>query len=264
MTAWRYSLASVPGTSHLQRGVPCQDHSEVATIPAIGEPKALIIVAADGAGSASRSDEGARAACKAFLEFSLLALNWVCGAEYLGGDFAVKLLTDLQEDIATIAQDANERVREFACTLLGGLITPNAALFVQLGDGAIVYRVGSDDVWRIAAKGHRGEFANETIFVTGHDAATQVQAVLVERPVDEVAIMTDGVEFLAIKQPGIEPHGPFFEYTMAGLRATGGSGEMRDHNQWVREFLDSEAVSQRTDDDKTLILATRLGCPTGF
>ena len=261
MPVWRYASASVRGTSHVKTGVPCQDHAQVAPIPSLGTPSALIAVASDGAGSAARSDEGARAACGAFLEFSRLALDWVCRAEHLTDSFGKDALADLQADIDALARDQREPVASFACTLLGALVTSDAALFVQLGDGAIVYRVEGDPEWHLAAQGQRGEFINETVFVTRPDASSHIQAIRVNEPVVEFALMTDGVEFLAIKQPDGIPHPAFFEHVTTGLRAVPAHGEARGYSEWIATFLASEAVNRRTDDDKTLVLATRAQCP---
>jgi len=258
---WRYASASVRGTSHLRAGIPCQDHAQVATIPALGPPQALIAVASDGAGSAARSDEGARAACSAFLEFSRLALDWVCRAEHLTDSFGSDVLADLRADIAALAKDQNEPISAFACTLLGALVTPDAALFVQIGDGAVVYRTAPDARWLLAARATRGEFVNETVFITRSDASRHVQAVRVNEPICEFALMTDGVEHLAIKQPQGEPHTPFLEYMTSALREVTEPGEAHAHGSWINAFLTSEPVNERTDDDKTLIIATRARCP---
>ena len=258
MTAWRYAKASVPGTSHLRVGVPCQDHGEVAPVPALGAAHALIAVASDGAGSAACADEGARASCAAFLEFSRLALGWVCRAEYLTDGFGQEALADLQVNIVALAKGLNEPASAFACTLLGAIVTQDSAIFVQLGDGAIVFRVAQDGPWRLAVQMQRGEFVNETVFVTRYDAARYVQLVRVNEPIYEFALMTDGVELLAIKQPGAQPHAAFFEHVIAGLRKSSEPGEACTHGRWIQAFLESDAVNQRTDDDKTLILATRV------
>ncbi len=149
--AWRFAAASVRGTSHAKSGTPCQDHAEVAAVPAIGTQKALIAVASDGAGSAARSDEGARAACRAFLEFGRLGLEWLGGQpEFLQDGFEARLLEDLKRELQELAAEAGEQVQAFACTVLGALVVENSALFVQLGDGAIAYRVEGSEAWRIA------------------------------------------------------------------------------------------------------------------
>ena len=260
VTAWRYAKACVPGTSHLRAGMPCQDHGEVAPVPALGEAHALIAVACDGAGSATHADEGARASCAAFLEYSRLALGWVCGAEYLNltGGFGQQALSDLRDQITALAKELNEPISAFACTLLGAIVTQDSAIFVQLGDGAIAFRTARDGPWRLAAQMQRGEFINETVFVTRRDANRYIQAVRVDEPVHEFALMTDGVELLAIKHADARPHAAFFEHVIAGLREISEPGEVCAHNIWIQAFLESDAVNQRTDDDKTLILATRV------
>ena len=57
---WIGFAASVPGSGHIRRGLPCQDASAV-----ILSPRPALIVC-DGRGSASRSQEGAQAAVKSF------------------------------------------------------------------------------------------------------------------------------------------------------------------------------------------------------
>ena len=222
-------------------------------------PGGLIAVAADGAGSAAHAQDGARAACAAFLNFSRLAIGWL-GPDHLPDGFAQEALADLRAEIERIATAAGAPASAYACTLLGALVTDGGALFVQLGDGAIVFRTAPDAAWRVAARSQRGEHANETLFVTRGDAALHIQAVRITEPVHEFALLTDGVEFLSVKQPQAEPHPAFFEHVMAGLRAVPDAGPSRTHAEWINRFLHSDAVNRRTDDDKTLILATR-SCP---
>ena len=99
-----------------------------------------------------------------------------------------------------------------------------------------------------------GEYANCTWFVTDDDAAERVQSVAAEG-VDEVALLTDGLQGLALRFDTREAHGPFFEPMFARLRAEGEGEDLREE---LRAFLGSAPVNQRTDDDKTLVLATRL------
>lgn len=257
--AWRFAWASEPGASHLRHGVVCQDHAEVVALPANGPPQALLAVAADGAGSAARSDEGARAACHAFLAFGALAMEWLGNqAEYLGTGNATDILCGMRADLAQLASDSGQGVGAFACTMLCALITDDAALFVQLGDGAIVYRTEGDPQWHLAIAPQRGEYANETVFVTRVDAERYLQAVHLRRRVVEFALMTDGVEHLAIRQAEGRPHAPFFEHVLRDLRACAEPGHAVAPGERLAAFLASDAVNRQTDDDKTLVLATRI------
>lgn len=57
---WAGFAASIPGSGHIRRGLPCQDAS--ATILS---PRPALIVC-DGRGSAQRSQEGAQGAISSF------------------------------------------------------------------------------------------------------------------------------------------------------------------------------------------------------
>lgn len=258
---WRYAAASISGTSHVKSGTPCQDYAEIAEIearPATGSRQALIAVASDGAGSATHSDQGARAICRAFLEFGRLGLEHNgCQPEFLQDGFETAVLEDFKRELSELSTETGERIEAFACTALGAFVGDDAALFIQLGDGAIAYRIEDCETWRIATSPQRGEFVNETIFVTRFDAAKHIRAVKIEARITEFALMTDGTEFLAVKQSTGTAHPPFFEYVFRLLRNTHEPGYSSLVADWITKFLDSEPVNRRTDDDKTLVLATR-------
>ena len=61
MHAWRVAAASAIGTSHVASGAKCQDALDFGVFDASGE-QTLILVVADGAGSARHSDAGAQCA----------------------------------------------------------------------------------------------------------------------------------------------------------------------------------------------------------
>jgi hypothetical protein len=258
---WRYAGCSVVGTSHLRTNTPCQDFCAIHDIALGRGIEAMIAVAADGAGSAARSEVGAREACLTFLEFAKLALCRVGTAiDVLGDGFASEALYDVRQSLEQMARDAGEPLSSFACTLLGAIVTDHDAYFLQVGDGAIVFRMrgpGGNAPWRLALQPQRGEFVNETMFVTRTDAERQLTLSRVEGEIAEFALMTDGVEQLAIKLAGAEPHAAFFEHAFRGLRAAPAPGQCHEHKAWMDAFLASPLVSARTDDDKTLVLCTR-------
>src|SRR5262249_55042342 len=72
---------------------------------------------------------------------------------------------------------------------------------------------------------------------------------------DEVGLFTDGIQRLALNFATKTAHQPFFLPMFASLRDSSG----RDHlPKRLRGFLDCAEVNSRTDDDKTLVLASRL------
>lgn len=253
---WRLAKASVIGTAHIAANLPLQDHAEIGEQMGSDGNTILILAVADGAGSAVRADEGAREACLSFLQFTKARIADPGTACHLPEDFAAQALATLREDLSEKAQDQGAVLADYACTLLGAVIGPDVSVFCQIGDGAIAFRTVTDPAWRLAAIPQRGEFVNETTFVTSAEAMRQIQSLRVSEPVIEFAMMTDGVEAFAIRQATRLPHLPFMDHVLAGIRRDEPLGFSEPWSNWLKGFLDDEAVAAKTDDDKTLVLGT--------
>lgn len=253
---WRTLAASVVGTAHAGAGRPCADACAVRVLRRRhpGGP-VLVAAAADGAGTSERAPEGARLACEAVLE---RARRWAAGeADFasFGREAFLPWLDTARERIAAAARAEARDTRDYSCTLLVALVAGGRAAFFQVGDGAIVYRDGGG-AYVPALWPQTGEYANCTWFVTDADAADRLQAAT-EENVHEVALLTDGLQALALRFATREAHGPFFEPMFARLRRER-EGQSRRLREELRAFLGSAPVNRRTDDDKTLVLATRL------
>jgi hypothetical protein len=253
---WRTLAASVVGTAHAAAGLPCADACAVRVLRRRrGKGRLLVAVAADGAGTSERAPAGARLACEAVVG---QATRWAAGTADLPAldrQAFVPWLGEVQERIATAARAEGRESRDFSCTLLVALVGRRRAAFFQIGDGAIVYRAEGSG-YRPALWPQSGEYANCTWFITDEEAAERVQAVSTEN-VHEVALLTDGLQGLALRFDTREAHGPFFEPMFARLRGET-TAEPEGLLAELRAFLGSALVNQRTDDDKTLVLATRL------
>ena len=253
---WRTLAASVVGTSHAAAGLPCADACAARVVRRRrGKGPLLVAVAADGAGTSDRAPEGARLACEAVVE---RATRWAAGKADLSAfdrEAFVPWLDEVQLRIAAAARTEGRESRDFSCTLLVALVGRGRAAFFQVGDGAIVYR-RRDGAYAPALWPQTGEYANCTWFATDEDAAERVQSASAE-DVHEVALLTDGLQGLALRFATREAHGPFFEPMFARLRGER-EGEPRRLLGELNAFLGSTPVNQRTDDDKTLVLATRL------
>ena len=252
---WRTLAASVAGTSHAAGGQPCADACATRVLTRRRGGRVLVAVAADGAGTSERAAEGARLACRAVLHH---AARWAAGRgdlAALGREAFVPWLDGVQVRIAAAARAEGRESRDFSCTLLVALVDRERAAFFQVGDGAIVYG-RADGGYAPALWPQTGEYANCTWFATDGDAADRVQAASAE-DVHEVALLTDGLQGLALRFATREAHGPFFQPMFARLRRER-EGQSRPLQQQLRAFLGSAPVNQRTDDDKTLVLATRV------
>jgi hypothetical protein len=261
--AWRTVAASVAGTSHAATGQPCADAWAVHELPLAGGGRLLFAAVADGAGSAECAPDGARVACATAAD---VAAVWAGENASLGAftpDTARAWVEHVRDQLDALARLEGRERRDFAATFLVALVDATGAVFLQLGDGAIVYRAG-DGAITPALWPQNGEYANTTWFVTDEEAADLVQLARVPG-VDEVALLTDGLQSLALRFASREAHGPFFEPMFRRLRDAGpAAGGEEDASaapldEQLRAFLGSDPVNARTDDDKTLVLATRLG-----
>ncbi|HEV3436661.1 MAG TPA: protein phosphatase 2C domain-containing protein, partial [Gemmata sp.] len=123
----------------------------------------------------------------------------------------------------------------------------------QLGDGAAV--VSKDERYLPVFWPQSGEYANTTYFLTDPSFEKHVEFARWDEMVSEFAIMTDGLQRLALDYSTKLGHRGFFHPLFRDLRASVASDQLDGP---LAEFLDCPRVNQRTDDDKTLILATRL------
>lgn len=253
---WRYLKASIQGTSHCLTNTPCQDWAIAQVLHnAKTSEEILVLAASDGAGSAARAEEGARLAC---LEFADIVSKYLKDV----GDIAGFTQTDgenwigkIADALAIHADECELTLRDFACTLLAAVVSREHAICLQIGDGAIV--VGNKDGYSPAFWPQSGEYANSTYFITDKSAIDQLQFITLPNPVDEIALLTDGLQMLALHYATRTAHAPFFLPMFARLRVEP-SGESKDLNEALIKYLNSTAINERTDDDKMLILATRL------
>jgi hypothetical protein len=254
--SWRYTLACCTGTAHAEQATGCQDRALCRLVP-LGERRgeALLAVVADGAGSAAASAHGAALCCAWFADRLALYLSTGEDLAALGGAQLCAWIGELQERLVGEAASLGLPLRDLASTLLVVAVGPEGALFAQIGDGAIVV---DDPVAGYAPVfwPQTGEYANQTYFVTDPDAAARLQWQYVERAIGEVALMSDGLQSLALHYHSRSAHRPFFLPMFRAL-AQAVPGPSAELDRALAAFLESPAVNARTDDDKTLVLAAR-------
>lgn len=77
-----------------------------------------------------------------------------------------------------------------------------------------------------------------------------------------MALFSDGLQGLAVNFAERAPHDGFFRPLFSAVRAEP-PGHSRELSDRLQRFLDSPRVNARTDDDKTLVLATRRAADAG-
>jgi hypothetical protein len=248
---WKTLFGSACGTSHERRGEPCQDYAHGRTFH-VGESSILILACADGAGSATHAQIGARLACLSFIHAAAVPLENGLRIADITNRHVTYWHQQARQRLSMEACVSNLNLGNFACTLLTTILGQDSAVFSQIGDGAIV--VGDGSAYRTVFWPQSGEYANTTFFLTGECFEEQLEFRSYNQPVDELALLTDGLQPLALHYASRSVHAPFFAPMFQSLRTCLDPEQLEGP---LRQFLDSKHVNGRTDDDKTLVLATR-------
>lgn len=243
---WVVLGESVAGTAHRRSGAPCQDAFRFRPLDPAGEW--LAVAVADGAGSAARADAGATLACDEFVRRA----EGLGPAALFTREGMTALFADVRSALAAEAGRLGVRPRDLACTALLAVVGPDAAALAQLGDGAIV--LGDGEGYRTAFWPEPAEYANATDFLTDDWAASALRFDTTAAAVPEFAVFTDGLQRLALDFSARAPHAPFFRPLFGRVRTAPDPESLLES---FRAFLDSPRVNDRTDDDKTLVLAAR-------
>ena len=247
---WKAIYTSVRGTSHHDGNLPCQDACRVVALQQEAG-QVLVVLCSDGAGSATHSERGAELACDHLLALIQRGLE-VTGFTAIDRETVIGWLDTVRSRLAEESELLQVPIRELACTVVAAVVAEDEAVFFQIGDGATVIARGEE--YASVFWPQSGEFANTTNFLTCETYQSHLEFSRLPERIDEVASFTDGLERLALRFHDQTVHSPFFTPMFRALRQTKDTELLFEP---LRAFLESEKVNDRTDDDKTLVLATR-------
>ncbi len=283
---WKAIARSATGTSHTKQQMPCQDHGDYKIIN-----DAIVGVVADGAGSAKYSDIGAKLAVdtvlKMFTAQDIATITELYGShsvketertnsawkhwnllgkseknshaavtlaqsptELKANQFFSEIVKEVVSALSTQAKSNNYSIDDLACTLLVVVATPEGIAAMQIGDGFITVRYPEQDP-QLLFPPDKGEYINETTFVTSSNALKDMKVVVQPGQPEFVCASTDGLERLAIRMSDWTPFTPFFQPLEQYLRET---NNLEKSDEYLLSFLNSDRLNARTDDDKTLFL----------
>lgn len=244
--AWSWACASAVGSSHLRNNTRCQDTHRCLDVSGT-----LVAIVSDGAGSAARGGEGAALVCRTL---STELASAIRTGNSLDDEALAGIFDRVRDRISHVAVAHGMLMRDFAATAIVIIAATDETIVAHVGDGAAAVR--DDDGWRVASWPDAGEFAGTTFFVTDEGGA-KLRVARLTTPVIELAVLTDGLERLALSFADGAAHQPFFEGMMRPLAAKGTSGRSAEVSDALRRYLSSETICARTDDDKTIVLAQR-------
>jgi hypothetical protein len=249
--SWAYAYAFRAGDGHER----CDD---ICVCETLGDT--IIAAVSDGAGSAERAHAGAAIACQSFVEM------------------AVPLFAGTMDPNCLLAEIRDRlpegQAEEHSCTLVAAIAGPKGALFLQVGDGAAVFRgpgegkaaglagltaagsAQSKREFEVALWPEETEFLNHTFFVTAPDAESHLLIRRLDEPIFEFALFSDGLQHMVVSLQERTPHQPFFDRIFLPLSSE------PEHDLkaswWLERQLGSDGVTKRTDDDTSIVIARRL------
>ncbi len=251
---WKVIHSSVIGKSHVREEKPCQDYANYYT-----DGQRLIGVVADGASSAKYSDEGAKIAVNSTIQhikqrFKTSNIQCPIKDQYTANQFFIDILQFVKIQLEKKAKIHKYSIKELACTLLVFITHRNWLTAMQIGDGLIVIREKNRVNYQLIFKPDKGEYANQTTFLTSSNATDDMQVYFNFMHLDFICATTDWCENIAVtKLQKWQPLTDFFKPLEDCIR----NQEQKTSQAEIDDLLNSARVNQETDDDKTLLLCSQ-------
>jgi hypothetical protein len=239
----------------LSSGRACDDALHYNVIDTKQPNDTLIVCVCDGAGSAKY---GALAADTVATRMVTLVTEQITGGIPLTENLIYSTAVAVREKLVTMANESETDITEYACTLLGAILHPEVSAFFQIGDGAIV-RYDTDDNYVPVWWPDNGEYLNTTTFLIDDPELTNLKISVTETQQTQIAIFTDGLQMLALNNEMRTGHTPFFAGLFPSVLGADTPDKEAILNQKLADYLQSDMINARTDDDKTLFLAAK--CP---
>jgi hypothetical protein len=251
---WCYTAACVIGSSHIRAGTRLQDAKSCFVSGSHDGDRRFFAVIADGAGSAEFGGQGASIICRTVSREARSAFRESAG---LPGDDAIWSWLDIARDRIQLAARRRQRTpRDFAATLVLTMASHDEVITAHVGDGAVVARNHGRTEWTVLSKPHHGEYASTTYFVTD-DPQPALRISRHPNQFDALAAFSDGIENLVLDNATGQPSAGFFEPMARPLVASTAVGKDAALSKSLSAFLASDRLNERTDDDKTLVIAVQ-------
>lgn len=251
---WKVIGQSVIGASHVQSGKACEDAVNYSIVNKNTDEEVLIGFISDGAGSASYAAKASEFTVQKSVR---IVEEWLVNQIVIDENHLWELAENIYDSLDELARQHQVVLNEFSCTLLGFVILPERACFLQIGDGAIVRNNGNGHfnyIWWP----HNGEYQNTTTFLIDDLNFRNLKIKIIEEKITEVAVFTDGLQMLALNNESESVHQPFFNDLFKWLKMANNEDHISILNNKLIDYLSSNTINSRTDDDKTLLLATKL------
>jgi hypothetical protein len=250
MTSWKWVAAACRGVSHVRSGTRMQDAHACRVVGS--ENEIFFSVVSDGAGSASFGGQGASLACHTIRQ---AAITYLRSEKCLPSDSLIEDWIDRARDrIIATALQRGMYPRDFAATLILSISNGRETVIAHVGDGSTVIRDQLSTEWIAPSWPSHGEYASTTNFLID-EPSIQLHITRHLGAIDGLVTFTDGIERLALDFAGKKPHAPFFNTLTRPVFQLTTPGRDYTLSQQLAHYLNTDTINQRTDDDKTIIIA---------
>jgi hypothetical protein len=248
---WSWAAAAYPGVSHLRSNLPLQDAYKCFSVG--DRAQTIVAIVSDGAGSASHGGQGASLVCRSFAQKAREEIGRTGSLPEESS--ALSWLDEIRDRIFATAERRSLVSRDFAATLLFVASTGNTTTIFHVGDGCIVVRDATTARWIAPIWPTHGEYVSTTSFVTD-DLPPVPQYARLESPIDALAVFSDGLERLVLDFQTQQPHSRFFDRVITPVERSEIAGRNAALSVDLKSFLNGNEINDRTDDDKSLVLAS--------
>lgn len=245
---------SLQGLSHVKKGTPCQDYSDVR----IMENRGLVIGGiADGLGSCPLSHWGAYIAVTEALDYVENAVRML-GSQLKEEQIHI-ILNEAFETAARKVEEAADQamqaVRNFQSTLTVALYDGSSLYCCHVGDDGVVAQTESGVV-KLATRRLKGEEASSVYpLQTGKWEITKLTSAA------GFVMATDGVlDAFAMMYPDFNKinyfnriYYPFMEPAIYGLAGRNRKAAAEDTLEYYKRYLSSPGYQSKVTDDLTLV-----------
>ena len=187
MTHFSGVIGTRTGDRHRANDTPNQDYACFALLP---NNMGIIAAVSDGAGSAPMAEDGSRiSACQATTKAWRTALK--LGSAPDPSICVYEGIKAARNALVATAKLQHKPLDDYHATLIVATMTKNSAAVAHIGDGASI--VKTDDTHKMLTIPARGEYANETFFITMDEYQDLIASNAVEHA-NELILFTDGVQ----------------------------------------------------------------------
>ena len=244
---WMGAKAAHAGQRHVEKEACCED----VALASIDDDVAIVVVS-DGAGSARYAAEGAAVAAQTTIDVLRTTIPWT-DADAVREALATACIAEMNKRAGALGS----HVRDLAATLAFVAVNQEQFLAGNLGDGLVVAAQSSSAGLgrpHVLIGQDRGEFVNETVFLTSAAAVDRFGVVQGQADsYDGFVVMSDGAADRLFRRS---------DSTLAPLidRLFSSFGEMTSNE--VMQWLDDSVMPvMMTGDDYSLGILRRVRIP---